>query len=280
VESLGKFPIGHNIDLLKAAMFGASDPAVRSVAADVLGSSKDPEAFEFLVEAAGKIDSNESVDFCRSLVAALGNFVDSTDAGHSAIAAIIPFLNHHNRIVRQDAAAALKEFSPANFDPGKFDVVLDRKQFENMMSRRDEKPIARISTSRGQISVELDPLNAPRTVANFVKLAERKYYDGLTFHRVVQNFVVQGGCPRGDGWGDPGYMIREEINPIRFQRGTIGMATSGRDTGGSQFFICLSAQPHLDGRYTAFGRVTDGWNALYNIEIGDTIYSVSIEKGR
>ena len=126
----------------------------------------------------------------------------------------------------------------------------------------------------------LDPRNAPRTVANFVKLANRKFYDGLTFHRVVQNFVVQSGCPRGDGWGDPGYMIREEINPIDFQVGTIGMATSGRDTGGSQFFICLSAQPHLDGRYTAFGRVTEGWEALESIEMGDTIYTVTIEKGR
>lgn len=280
IESLGKYPISHTLDLVKAAMFGATDAAVRSVAAEVLGSSKDPGAFDFLVEAAGKIDSNESIDFCRSLVAALGNYVDSSETGHSAIAAILPFLNHHDRIVRQDAAAALREFAPANFDPGKFDVMPEGKQIEIMMALREEKPIARISTARGEIIIELDPLNAPRTVANFVKLAQRKFYDGLTFHRVVQDFVIQGGCPRGDGWGDPGYMIREEINPIRFQSGTIGMATSGRDTGGSQFFICLSPQPHLDGHYTAFGRVRDGWEVADDIQIGDTIYSVTIEKGR
>ena len=280
IEALGEYSINKNIDIFEAAMFGSTDIVIKSIAADVLGNSKKQKALELLVEAAGKIDSTESIDFCRSLVTAIGNYVDSTEAGQSAIDAIAPFLNHHYRIVRQDAASALKEYAPIDFDPGEFDIVLDRKYYDFMMDLMEEIPIARINTSRGEITVELDPRNAPRTVANFVKLARRKFYDGLTFHRVVQNFVVQSGCPRGDGWGDPGYMIREEINPIDFQVGTIGMVTSGRDTGGSQFFICLSAQPHLDGRYTAFGRVTEGWKALESIEMGDTIYTVTIEKGR
>jgi peptidyl-prolyl cis-trans isomerase B (cyclophilin B) len=140
--------------------------------------------------------------------------------------------------------------------------------------------IAIIDTPHGIIKVRLTPESAPRTCANFVKLAERGFYDNLTFHRVAQNFVIQGGCPRGDGWGGPGYTIREEINPIKFKKGAIGMASSGRDTGGSQFFICLSDQPHLDGRFTAFGNVIEGWEILDNIEIGDKILSVKIEKGR
>lgn len=280
IQALGKFPVRRNLDLIRAALFGSNDPVVRSVAADVLGSTGESKALELLTEASGKIDSSENIDYCRSLVAALGNYVDTTESGHRAIAAIMPFMNHHNRIVRQDAAAALKEFAPADFDSGKFDIVLDRKNFDFMMGLRNEKPAARISTSRGDIIVELDPWNAPRTVANFIRLANRKFYDGLTFHRVVQDFVVQGGCPRGDGWGGPEYTIREEINPRRFEKGTIGMATSGRDTGGSQFFICLSSQPHLDGRYTAFGQVAEGLATLYNVEMGDTINSVTLEKER
>ena len=140
--------------------------------------------------------------------------------------------------------------------------------------------VAVIETGRGVIKLKLEPEMALGTAANFIKLAERGFYDDLTFHRVVQNFVAQGGCPREDGWGGPGYTIREEINPLRFKRGTIGMATSGRDTGGSQFFICLSDQPHLDGRYTAFGQVIEGWDVLDKIEIGDQILSINIEKGR
>lgn len=280
IEALGEYSINKNIDIFEAAMFGSTDIVVRSIAADILGNCKKEKAFELLAKAAADIDSSESIDFCRSLVTAIGNYVDSTEAGRSAIDAITPFLNYHNRIVRQDAAAALKEFAPADFHSGEFDIVIDRKYFEFIMDLIEERPLAKINTSRGEITVELDPRNAPRTVANFVKLANRKFYDGMTFHRVVQNFVVQGGCPRGDGWGDPGYMIREEINSKDFEKGTIGMATSGRDTGGSQFFICLSPQPHLDGRYTSFGRVKEGWDVLNSIEMGDTIYTVTIEKGR
>lgn len=277
IEALGNYEIDRNLDLIKAAMLGASDFVVRSTAADVMGKSKSPAAMQLLIEAAGNVDSTENIDFCRSLVSALGNFVDSADAGRQAAAAIMPFLTYRDRIVRQDAASALGAFAPNDLDPGKFDVALDSEYLQFIIELRDEEPVAVIATTRGEIDLSLDPINAPRTVANFVTLARRGFYDGLSFHRVVQDFVVQGGCPRGDGWGGPGYMIREEINPTRFEAGTIGMATSGRDTGGSQFFICLSKQPHLDGRYTAFGRVTGGWDALYSIEMGDTIYSVTIE---
>ena len=280
IEGMGEYSVLKNIDIFEAALFGSTDIVVRSIAADVLGNAKKKKAFELLTKAAAEIDSSESVDFCRSLVTALGYYVDSTEIGQAAVEAINPFLNHDNRIVRQDAAAALKVFAPADFDPGVFDASLDRKYYNFMRELIGDKPVARMNTSRGQIIIKLLPEKAPRTVANFVKLAGRKFYDGLTFHRVIQNFVVQAGCPRGDGWGDPGYMIREEINSEKFAFGSLGMATSGRDTGGSQFFICLSGQPHLDGRYTVFGIVTDGWDALLSVELGDTIYSVTIERGR
>jgi len=132
----------------------------------------------------------------------------------------------------------------------------------------------RIGTSRGDIVCVLYGDDAPQTVANFLRLAGEGFYDGLTFHRVVPNFVIQGGCPRGDGWGDPGYTIRCEINTRPYLTGTIGMALSGKDTGGSQFFITHSPQPHLDGRYTVFGQVLEGQDVVNAIVQGDQILSI------
>lgn len=126
-----------------------------------------------------------------------------------------------------------------------------------------------ISTRHGDIEIELYGDTAIQTVDNFIKLAREGFYDGLIFHRVVPNFVVQGGCPRGDGWGDPGYTIRSEFNRYNYDAGVVGIAHSGKDTGGSQFFITLSPQPHLDGRYTVFARVRRGMDAVLAVDLGD-----------
>jgi cyclophilin family peptidyl-prolyl cis-trans isomerase len=123
-------------------------------------------------------------------------------------------------------------------------------------------PRAGITTPHGEIVLELAAAEAPLTVHSFLDLVDRGYYDGTRWHRVVPNFVIQDGDPRGDGSGGPGYMIRDEINRLRYQRGALGMALSGPDTGGSQFFITHSPQPHLDGGYTIFGRVIDGMDAV------------------
>ncbi len=100
---------------------------------------------------------------------------------------------------------------------------------------------------------------------------KKKYYDNIIFHRVVSDFVIQGGDPQGTGWGGPGYNIPCEYSPVPFVRGTVGMATAGKDTGGSQFFICHSEQPHLNGRYTVFGKVKSGMEVVDQIQIGDVI---------
>jgi len=126
-----------------------------------------------------------------------------------------------------------------------------------------------IRTKRGDIEIELFGDDATQTVANFIRLATSGFYRRLTFHRVVPNFVIQGGCPRGDGWGDPGYYIRSEFNQYRYERGMVGIAHSGKDTGGSQFFITHSPQPHLNGRYTIFGQVTKGMDVVDRIAQGD-----------
>ncbi|MDH5491696.1 MAG: peptidylprolyl isomerase, partial [Myxococcales bacterium] len=129
----------------------------------------------------------------------------------------------------------------------------------------------RVSTSRGDFLLELMSDHAPTTTAGFLERVERGFYDGLSFHRVVPGFVAQGGDPQGDGYGGPGYAQRCELNRLSYERGTLGMALAGRDTGGSQFFITHSAQPHLDGRYTAFGRVVEGMEVVERLQTGDRI---------
>jgi len=125
----------------------------------------------------------------------------------------------------------------------------------------------------------LDVLDAPLTSDNFITLARRGYFDGLTFHRVVPDFVVQGGDPRGDGEGGPGYTIRDELNQEPYLRGTVGMALAWRDTGGSQFFITHGPQPHLDARYTVFGRVVAGLEVVDAITQWDVVRRIRIWDG-
>jgi cyclophilin family peptidyl-prolyl cis-trans isomerase/HEAT repeat protein len=136
--------------------------------------------------------------------------------------------------------------------------------------------VARIESERGTMELDLYSAEAPVTVHNFVALARRGYFDGQRFHRVVPNFVVQAGDPRGDGNGGPGYAIRDELNPHRYERGTLGMALSGPNTGGSQWFVTHAAQPHLDGGYTVFGRLRQGGDVLDRIVQGDRIVRITI----
>jgi cyclophilin family peptidyl-prolyl cis-trans isomerase/HEAT repeat protein len=136
---------------------------------------------------------------------------------------------------------------------------------------------ATIATERGDIQLVLFDVDAPLTVANFVQLANRGYYSKLVFHRVVPNFVAQDGDPRGDGSGGPGYAIRDELNRRWYDRGAVGMALSGPDTGGSQYFLAHSPQPHLDGHYTVFGHVTAGLDVLDRLVQGDRILRITIQ---
>lgn len=134
-----------------------------------------------------------------------------------------------------------------------------------------------METDKGTIRLELFDQDAPGTVQNFVELSEKGFYDGLNFHRVIPNFMIQGGCPKGDGTGGPGYKIKCEINKNKHLAGTLSMAHAGKDTGGSQFFICHSPQPHLDGVHTVFGK-TEDMDVVNAIRKGDKIISVKIEK--
>ena len=137
-----------------------------------------------------------------------------------------------------------------------------------------ESATAVVKTSCGTFEIALDTKRAPKTANSFAFLSEEGFYDDLTFHRVAPGFVIQGGDPRGDTSGGPGYAIRDEMNRHPYLAGTLGMALSGPDTGGSQWFITHSPQPHLDGGYTVFGRVTRGMDVVHRVLPGDRILRV------
>ena len=134
-----------------------------------------------------------------------------------------------------------------------------------------------MKTEKGDIRIEFFDEDAPKTVKNFKNLIQDGFYNGLNFHRVIPNFVIQGGCPNGTGTGGPGYHIPCEINTQKHLTGSLSMAHAGKDTGGSQFFICHCPQPHLDGVHTVFGQTLD-MDVVNSIEPGDTIISVSVDE--
>lgn len=143
-----------------------------------------------------------------------------------------------------------------------------------------KKPYVIMETTKGTMQIELFAKEAPGTVENFTSLIEKGFYNGLTFHRVIDDFVIQGGCPKGDGTGGPGYKIKCETagNPHKHLRGSLSMAHAGKDTGGSQFFICHSPQKHLDGIHTVFGQVVDGLDIVGKIQKGDKMVKLTVVK--
>ncbi len=185
--------------------------------------------------------------------------------------------------VRERAAALLKEGEPQADVYTRIRPAPTRLSAEAYQSASLTNPQfstqAFIDTDRGTVQIELAVLDAPLMVDNFVTLAKRGFYKGLTFHRVVPDFVVQGGDPRGDGEGGPGYTVRDEISERPYLRGTVGIALDWKDTGGSQFFITSSPQPHLDARYTVIGRVVDGMDVVDRIQQDDVIRRIRVWDG-
>jgi cyclophilin family peptidyl-prolyl cis-trans isomerase/HEAT repeat protein len=179
----------------------------------------------------------------------------------------------------QSAAAGRNTLRPYDRKSGtKLGQVLNSDaDYRRALARKNGNVRAILTTQKGTFTINLLPEDAPLTVDNFIKLARANYFNGLEVHRVVPNFVMQDGDPRGDGNGGPGWSIRCEINMVPYERGAVGMALSGKDTGGSQWFVTHSPQPHLDGGYTVFGRVNEtGMRVVDKIVRGDRIISVRI----
>jgi len=180
--------------------------------------------------------------------------------------------------VRLKALALLAAFSALTFGPQlRADTPTDPPA-TSPVKHKAKAPRAVIELAKGgRIVFKFFPEAAPKTVANFIKLANKGFYDGLTFHRVVPGFVVQGGDPNGNGSGGPGYTIKAEFNDHKHLRGTLAMArTSDPDSAGSQFYICLAALPSLDHQYTVFGQVMEGDGLLDGIQMGDIMKKVRI----
>jgi cyclophilin family peptidyl-prolyl cis-trans isomerase len=184
--------------------------------------------------------------------------------------------------LRRKAVALLKTNGAGDFS-SRIGTVQTRNtvaDYQRALTRVGESVQATVSTTKGPFTIELLPGEATLNVDNFIQLAKRGYFDGFTFHRVVPNFVIQDGDPRGDGNGGPGYQIRCEINEVPYDRAAVGMALSGKDTGGSQWFVTHSPQPHLDGGYTVFGRVVAGMEVVDRIVRGDVIRSIVISQSK
>jgi cyclophilin family peptidyl-prolyl cis-trans isomerase len=198
-------------------------------------------------------------------------------AGNDAIKTA---LNSSDHLVRRRAVALLKANGVGDF-ANRIGTVETRNtdaDYLRAIARTGKKVTATVVTSKGAFTIGFLPEEAPLTVDNFVQLARKGYFRGQTIPRVVPNFVVQAGDPRGDQNGGPGYQIRCEVNEVSYERGAVGMALSGKDTGGSQWFVTHSPQPHLDGGYTVFGRVIRGMEVVDNIARGDVIRRVIISE--
>jgi cyclophilin family peptidyl-prolyl cis-trans isomerase len=196
--------------------------------------------------------------------------------------AIKTALNSEDYLVRRKAVALLPANGAGDFS-SRLSAHLATVQtknttadYERAIARIGKQVTAVVTTTKGSFTISLLPDDATLNVDNFIQLAKRGYFGGITIHRVVPNFVIQDGDPRGDGNGGPGYQIRCEINDVPYERGAVGMALSGKDTGGSQWFVTHSPQPHLDGGYTVFGKVVAGMNTVDAIARGDVIRSIVI----
>ncbi len=198
----------------------------------------------------------------------------------AAVAALRELNEDRDFLVRREAAAALERLGQPRPEIGPVATGRTGPVYSQVLAQTDRPRLVEVTTARGSFRIRLDCPAAPLTCLSFLQLAGQGYFDGLTFHRVVPDFVVQTGDPRGDGWGGPGFALRDEINRRRYARGAVGMALSGPDTGGSQFFIALAPQPHLDGGYTVFGQVEGDDSVLDRIRQEDGLLTIrEVETG-
>ena len=266
-----------NLSLILRERLSHPDVIVRSTAASLIADSPDDKNLAALIEALARAKNDPANDARLAILTAL-----SKHKKPEAVEAIKSAFSEPDHLVRRHAVDLLKQMGAGDFSDriGVVQTGHDKSFYQRVAARLDKKVTATIYTAKGEIRIELFPQDAPITVDSFITLARRDFFNGLTFHRVVPNFVIQGGDPRGDGEGGPGYQIRCEINTRPYTRGAVGMALSGKDTGGSQFFVTHSPQPHLDGGYTVFGQVVGGMEVVDRIARGDVIEGVEIAESR
>ena len=267
---------------LARSRLGHADAFVRAAAIGLLDRDGDPALLPDFVAAYRGAERDEVSDARLAAVQGMVHIAEVDAASASRVEreflAAVP--RSPDYLVRRAVADGLGAERAARYW-GDVDPVQTGRRFEDYLDvarglflpalQGGKLPQVNLETERGTLSLILDAADAPLTVQNFLQLVDRRFFDGARWHRVVPNFVIQDGDPRGDGNGGPGWAIRDEINRQRYDRGAVGMALSGPDTGGSQFFITHSPQPHLDGGYTVFGHLVQGYEVLDQIVQGDRI---------
>lgn len=265
-------------DQIALAHLKDADVVIRETAARLIGQLKPAAGLAALRDAYAAAGADASYAVRAAILDALANYAtpEATEGIRAALA-------DKDWAVRIHAVELLAKIEPGvdhRMDirpaPGEPPAPYTDPQ----LASREFSPHAFIETVRGTIEFELAVVDAPQTSRSFMALARKGFFNGLQVHRVVPNFVMQDGDPRGDGEGGPGYTIRDELNDRPYLRGTVGMALAWRDTGGSQFFITHSPQPHLDAKYTVFGHVVNGMDVVDRIQVGDTIQRVRVWDGR
>ena len=258
----------------------SSDVIVRATAAELLAErAPNEKASRGLIDTLRvelpRTENGEMNDAALAILDALAK-----QKNKEANDAIKTALNSSDHLIRRKAVAQLKANGVGDFSDriGTVKTRNTEADYRRAIARIGKRVTATVDTTKGSFVIEFLPEDAPLTVDNFIKLARKGYFNGQTIPRVVPNFVIQAGDPRGDTNGGPGYQIRCEINQVLYERGAVGMALSGKDTGGSQWFVTHSPQPHLDGGYTVFGRVIRGMDVVDNIARGDIIRRITISE--
>jgi HEAT repeat protein/cyclophilin family peptidyl-prolyl cis-trans isomerase len=266
-----------DLERILLARLQSDDVVVRMAAATELGKLKPESGVSALLEAIRFADRDNAYVARAAALGALAEYgaPKATDALKAA-------LTDKDWAVRVRAAELLKRLDPnADVSAARPAPTAGNERYSAPeLLNPSVSPHVYIDTDKGTIQLELAVLDAPFTSQNFITLARKGFFTGLAIHRVVPNFVVQDGDPRGDGEGGPGYTIRDELNERPYLRGTLGMALDWRDTGGSQFFITHGPQPHLDARYTVFGNVVSGMDVVDRLEPGDVIRRVRVWDGQ
>ncbi|HSP90238.1 MAG TPA: peptidylprolyl isomerase, partial [Vicinamibacterales bacterium] len=258
-------------------LLAGGDVMVRAAAASALGGLK-PAGGDLALAAAYRAGAADELYQARAAaLTALAKY-----GAAAAVPTLEEALADREWAVRLRAAALLRELDPAADPSGRIRPAPGRAveaYAAPALVAPQVSPHVFLDTDKGTVEIELAVLDAPLTAASFLALARSGFFSGMPIHRVVPNFVVQAGDRRGDGEGGPGYTLRDEINMLPYLRGTVGMALDGADTGGSQFFIAHSPQPHLDGRYTVFGRVVAGMDVVDRLQQWDVVRRVRVWDG-
>lgn len=271
-----------NVEYFIDSALASANKVLAISAVDALKSSPNQESFARLSAFWNRHAADTTVDFKLAAIETAAGLIDSSEQLRGPLKGWLEQATADgDRLVRKAAIDALAKLDvDAKAKLGEFVTQVSDDTFDEIFRAFKSNPTATVETDRGTIEIELRYDKTPRTVYNFVKLARAGFYNGVVFHRVVPNFVIQTGDPEGTGWGGPGYTIRSQYSDLEYTTGAVGMASSGKDTEGSQFFITHSPQPHLDDRYTLFGYVTSGQDVVDAIRLGDKVKSVTISNPR